>query len=103
MSPYDLQHYVLEVNETHVEDYAVLSHSGHGVNSYAAQHYVVYGASRMFLHFGWGGVYMDARKQADQLRDCFSLADDIVLAVQPVARLRAGDRLTIVGSDFYGS
>ncbi len=103
VSPYNLQHYVREVNETHVEDYAVLSHSGHGVNSYAVQYYVVYGALRMFLHLGWGGVYMDARKAADQIRDCFSLADDIIPAVQTGARLRAGDRLTIVGSDFYGS
>ena len=103
MDPYNLQHYVREVNKTHVEDYAVLSHSGHGVNSYAIQYYVVYGALRMFLHLGWGGVYMDARKARDQIRDCFSLADDIIPAVQTGARLRAGDRLTIVGSDFYGS
>ena len=103
MSPYNLQHYVLEVNKTHVEDYAVLSHSGHGANSYAIQYYVVYGALRMFLHLGWGGVYMDARRARDQIRDCFSLADDIIPAVQTVARLRAEDRLTIVGSDFYGS
>ena len=103
VSPYDLQHYVLEVNETHVEDYAVLSHSGHGANSYAIQYYVVYGALRMFLHLGWGGVYMNARKAGDQIRDCFSLTDEIIPVVQTGARLRAGDRLTIVGSDFYGS
>ncbi len=103
MSPYSLDDYVLEVNETPVEDYAVLSHSGHGVNSYAIQYYVVYGALRMFLHLGWGGVYMDARKARDQIRDCFSLADEIIPVVQTGARLRAGDRLTIVGSDFYGS
>ena len=102
ISPYNLDDYVLEVKETHVEDYAVLSHSGHGVNSYAIQYYVVYGALRMFLHLGWGGVYMDGR-EADQIRDCFALADDIIPAVQTGARLRAGDRLTIVGSDFYGS
>ena len=103
VSPYDLQHYVREINETHVEDYAVLSHAGHGVNSYAIQYYVVYGALRMFLHLGWGGVYMDATEEADKIRDCFSLADDIMPAVQTGAMLRAGDRLTIVGSDSYGS
>ena len=73
------------------------------MNSYAVQYYVVYGALRMFLHLGWGGVYMDARKAAAQIRDCFSLADDVIPAVQTVARLRLADRLTIVGSDFYGS
>ena len=90
MSPYNLDDYVLEVNETHVEDYAVLSHSGHGANSYAIQYYVVYGALRMFLHLGWGGVYMNAREARDQIRDCFSLADEIIPAVQTGARLRAG-------------
>lgn len=42
MSPYNLQHYVHEVDGSHVEDYAVLCHSGHGTNSYAIQYYLVY-------------------------------------------------------------
>ena len=37
MSPYNLGHYVDEAEQAQVEDYAVLSHSGHGVNSYAIQ------------------------------------------------------------------
>jgi len=78
ISPYNLQHYVSEVDETHVEDYAVLSHSGHGVNSYALQYYLVYGPLRMFLHLGWGGVYMDAEAAAAKIRDCFSLAAEVI-------------------------
>jgi len=39
MSPYNLEHYVHEVERAEVKDYAVLSHSGHGVNSYAIQYY----------------------------------------------------------------
>src|SRR5438034_3841054 len=46
-SPYVLKHYVDESNETQVEDYAVVAHSGHGVNSYALQYYLVYGGLRM--------------------------------------------------------
>jgi len=103
MSPYHLQHYVAEVDETPVEDYAVLSHSGHGINSYAVQYYLVHGSLRMFLHLGWGGVYMDAKADATKIRDCFSLADEIVPAVKNAGRLRIDERLTIVGSDFYGS
>jgi hypothetical protein len=50
MSPYNLQHYIREVDGTHVEDYVVLSHSGYGVNSYALQYYLVHGMLEMFLH-----------------------------------------------------
>jgi hypothetical protein len=103
VSPYDLDHYVHEITRTRVEDYAVLSYSGHGVNSYAIQYYLVHGALRMFLHLGWGGVYSDAKADAAEIRDCFSLADEIVAATQTVGKLRPGERLLVVGSDFYGS
>jgi hypothetical protein len=103
VSPYKLQHYVHEVDESHVEDYAVLSHSGHGVNSYAIQYYLVYGSLHMFLHLGWGGGYMGADATAAKIQECFSLADEIVSAVMTPGQLGAGKRLTIVGSDFYGS
>jgi hypothetical protein len=102
-SPYILQHFVSEVDETPVEDYAVLSHSGYGINSYAIQYYLVRGSLRMFLHLGWGGVYMDEKAAAANIRNCFSLADKIVLAAQGVGRFGAGEYLTVVGSDFYGS
>jgi hypothetical protein len=100
ISPYNLQHYVCELNE---EDYAILSHSGHGVNSYAIQYYLVYKALRMFLHLGWGGAYMDAKADATQIHDCFALASEIITIMQNAGRIVEGDRLTIVGSDFYGS
>ena len=103
MSPYNLQHYIHEVDGTHVEDYVVLSHSGHGVNSYALQYYLVHGTLEMFLHLGWGGVYMDVGRAAAQIRECFSLADEIVPVAQTAGKLQAGARLKIVGSDFYGS
>jgi hypothetical protein len=103
MSPYNLEHYVHEVDEPHVEDYAIVSHSGHGVNSYALQYYVVHGALRMFLHLGWGGVYMDDKAVKANIRNCFSLADQIVSAAQGLGRFGAGEHLTVVGSDFYGS
>jgi hypothetical protein len=103
MSPYNLQHYVHEVDESDVEDYAVLSQSGHGVNSYAIQYYLVYGPLHMLLHLGWGGVYMDANAEAAKIQECFSLADEIVSAATTLGQLGADERLTIVGSDFYGS
>jgi hypothetical protein len=72
MSPYNLQHYVQECDGAPVEDYAVLCHSGHGVNSYAIQYYLVHGALRMFLHLKWGGAYVDAKQTAANIRVCFS-------------------------------
>src|SRR5208282_5696458 len=103
MSPYNLQHYLDEVEVSQVKDYAVLSHSGHGVNSYAIQYYLVHGSLRMFLHLGWGGVYMNAEESAATVRDCFSMADQIASLAQTAGLFQAGERLTIVGSDFYGS
>jgi hypothetical protein len=100
-SPYDDHYYINE--DAFPGDYAVLCHSGHGVNSYAIQYYLVYDQLRMFLFLGWGGVYMDAAAAASQIRECFSLSDEIVSAAMTAGKLGAGKRLTIVASDFYGS
>jgi hypothetical protein len=100
VSPYNLEYYLYEAN---VHNYVILSHSGHGVNSYAIQYYLVYKALRMFLFLGWGGAYMDAKAAATQIHDCFSLADEIVPTTLNVGKIPGGDRLTIMGSDFYGS
>ena len=102
-SPYDLHHYVREIERNPVADYVVLSHSGHGANSYAIQYYLVLGALRMFLHLSWGGVYSNAARDAGRIRDCFALADEIVPAAQSAGRFLPGERLTIVGASLYGS
>ena len=103
ISPYNLDEYVHEVDEAQVDDYIVLSHSGHGANSYAIQYYVLNGPLRLFLHLGWGGAYMDAEASAALIRDCFLIADQIVSASQRAAPVLAGERLTVVVSDTYGS
>jgi hypothetical protein len=103
ISPYDLKYYVDESDSAPVGDYAVLCHSGHGANSYAIQYYLVRGPLRMFLHIGYGSVYMNANRAVAMVGECFSLADRIVQAAKASRKLAAGDRLTIVGSDFYGS
>lgn len=103
VSPYNLDHYVREVEGTQIDDYAMLAHSGHGANSWAIQYYLVYGSLRLFLHLGWGGVYMDAVADTAKIRKCFAFTDEIVTAAQNKADLEASGRLTIVASDFYGS
>jgi hypothetical protein len=103
VSPYNLQHYVQE-SDTAIEDYAVLCHTAHAVNSCAIQYYLVYGPLRMFLHLGWGGTYIDARAATSNIRICFSLADKIVpVATMAAEKLTTCERLTIVASNFYGS
>ena len=102
VSPYNLQHY-LDEEVAQVTDYAVLAHSGHGVNSYAIQYYLVQGHLRMFLHLGWGGVYTEQSEAAAAISDCFSKADQVALLAKTVGRFKGGDHLTIVGSNFYGS
>jgi hypothetical protein len=102
MSPYNLDHYVQEEDQAPAA-YVVLAHSGHGANSYAIQYYLVSGPLRLFLHLGWGGVYMDTEAAASEVRECFSLANEIVAATMASRKFALGERLTIVGSDFYGS
>lgn len=102
MSPYNLRHYVQEGDQAPAA-YVILAHCGHGTNSYAIQYYLVSGPLRLFLHLGWGGVYMDADAAASKIQECFSLADQIVAAAMTAGKLGAGERLTIVGSDFYDS
>jgi hypothetical protein len=103
VTPYNLEYYVHEAERTRVKDYALLCHDGHGINSYAIHYYLVQSSLRMFLQLGWGGVYTDAKAAAALIRDCFSAADQIVTEVQEVGRSLAGERLTIVVSQFYGS
>lgn len=103
VSPYNLQYYVQEFESTHVQDYALLGHAGHGTNSYAVEYYVVRRSFGMFLHLAWGGIYSDANADAAQIRECFLLADQIVAGAQAVGNVWGDDRLTVVGSSFYGS
>jgi len=103
VTPYNLEYYVHEAERIRVKDYVALCHDGHGINSYAIHYYLVHGSLRMFLQLGWGGVYTNAKAAAALIRDCFSVADQIVTEAPKVGRFLAGERLTIVGSQFYGS
>jgi hypothetical protein len=103
ISPYDLWHYVEESDDVMVEDYAILCHSGHRVNSYAIEYFLVYSDLRMFLHLRRGGAYMDAQRAAADIAWCFGLADEIVWQMSAVPRVKLRYPLTIVGSDFCGS
>ena len=101
--PYLLHSYVEEAEKSEVDDYAVLCHAGHGVNSYTIHYYLVQDSLRMFLQLGWGGIYSDEGKDASRIRDCFSLADQIASVAKTIGRFQAGNHLTVVVSNFGGS
>jgi hypothetical protein len=46
---------------------------------------------------------MGEKAAAVKIRECFSIADQIVTAAPKVGRFQAGERLIVVVSDFYGS
>ncbi len=87
-SPYNLQHYVQSTGKN-TQSYVVLAHSGHGVNSYAIQYYLVTGPLRLFLHLSRGGVYMDRKAAISQIRECFSLADEILTVAMKSIKVSA--------------
>ncbi len=101
--PYFLHSYVEEAEKSEVDDYAVLCHAGHGVNSWAIHYYLVQDSLRMFLQLGWGGIYSDEGEDAARIRDCFLLADQIASVAKTVGRFQAGNYLTVVVSNFWGN
>ena len=101
--PYLLHSYVEEAEKSEVNDYAVLCHAGHGVNSWAIHYYLVQDSLRMFLQLGWGGVYSNGGEDAALIRDCFSLADKIASVANTVGPFQPGTHLTVVVSNFGGS
>ena len=101
--PYFLHSYVKEAEKSEVDDYVVLCHAGHGVNSWAIHYYLVHDSLRMFLQLGWGGLYSDWEEDAARIRDCFLLADQIASVAKTVGRFKAGNHLTVVVSNFAGS
>lgn len=102
MWPYDLHLYV-EENYNDPAPYVVLANAGYGCNCYILAYYLVFGPLSLFLHLSWGGIYSNAEEDAAQIKECFSLADRILLASMASSKLIAGERITIVSSDSYDS
>lgn len=106
LSPYNLDAFVREAEAGVVDDYAILAHAGHGVNSWALHYYLLHGPLLMLLQFGWGGAYMDAKKSALKIKEGFLLADGLVELVDrevKQGRMSSFEHLRIIASDFYGA
>lgn len=103
-SPYDIDSYVNEATTGTVQDYVLLAHAGHGINSYAIHYYLVRGPLQLFLQVAWGGAYMDKLETTANVNECFKAARELIQAVAMATKrghLRSGDRLMVVAADFY--
>lgn len=78
--PYTIRPFVQESFRSPWGDYALVSHDGHGVNSWALCYYTVVGRLRMFLQLAWGGAFEDAQHNRSEIREVFDLADELLNA-----------------------
>jgi hypothetical protein len=67
-----------EVLAGRASEYVAVSHSGHGVNSYAVTYHLVYRGLALFMQEAWGGIYMDNHAQAAKLADMFDRCAGLV-------------------------
>lgn len=97
--PYNLGPFIDQALKPRIADYALLAHDGHGVNSYAIHYYLACGPLRLLLQLGWGGVYMERDAASRQIKDCFALADELVVESDVIPKTRP---MIIVASEFSG-
>lgn len=101
--PYIVNYYAEELKRTDLEDYVLLAHSGHGLNSHAIQYYVVYGAVRVLLHHGWGGIFMDPEETTLRTNECLERVNRILELADAHPWCDSLGPLTVVATEFYGS
>jgi hypothetical protein len=103
---YDQTPFIAEWERGEVEDYLLLGHAGHGVNSYAMHYDLVRGPFAVFLQSAWGGAYTDADEARRVLAVRFAQIDQCLGAMEEATRaglVGPGARIGVVVSDFYGS
>ncbi|RZS31444.1 hypothetical protein EV193_114137 [Herbihabitans rhizosphaerae] len=80
-----------------MSSYLGVSHSGHGINSYAITYCLAHKGIMLLTQIGWGGVYMDNEAQATVLARVFTE----VRALLDIEE-RPGRRLMVLHSDLRG-
>jgi hypothetical protein len=103
--PYLIEDYVAERTRGRRNDYVLLAHAGHGVNSYALHYYLVQPSVSLFLQVAWGGAYMNAAETTAAVNEIFGLARKLLDASKEAARgghRRPPNDLLVVASSFYG-
>jgi len=84
VSPYAFEHWAREPKECEVEDYVLVAHAGHGVNSSAMHYFLAIDRLQLFLQIPWGGIYMDKTMSTALVAEAFRLAYELVEAVEAV-------------------
>ena len=97
-SPYDLLRFAAEVTTGDAEDLALLAHDGHGSNSWALHHYVVFGPIALFVQRSWGGAYGDPDTDSLAVSAALSRADAALSTAPNIQGIRA----IIIDSDHVG-
>ena len=98
---YMFRSYIDEFFQQPVEDYAAVSHAGHGSNSYGINLHLVYGPLAIFAQDGWGGVYMNAQECAESVAETFRLAGQLLRRVEDARNCQG--KLVILWSSFRGN
>ncbi len=104
-SPYAFEHWAREPKECEVEDYVLVAHAGHGVNSWAMHYFLVIDRLQLFLQIPWGGAYMDKTTSTALVAEAFRLADELVKAAEavPESAWPGLGPIKVEASGFYGA
>lgn len=95
-------HPLVEVLGPDAPEYVAVSHDGHGLNSYAITYHLVYRGLALFVQVAWGGIYMDADRQAAMLAEAFGRVEALVERVESLT-IRPDRRLVCLHSAMRGT
>lgn len=89
--PYDVFPYLEQHAVGGEEDYLLIAHDGHGMNSWALHYFMVSGPLACFLQLPWGGVLTDEAAAAERIAAAFKH-----VAALCAAPLPANETLTVI-------
>ncbi|WP_395749196.1 hypothetical protein [Prosthecobacter sp.] len=76
--------------------YLVLADAGHGFSAHNIIYYQVFGPLHLFLQSSWGGVSKVTERDALEIEQCFTLADEILQTAKTSGKLKPDEKLIIV-------
>lgn len=95
-SPYDLDWFLADLAND-PDDYLVVGHAGHGVNSWAMHYHLVHGPLALLLQVPWGGAYANEEAAAAAVGAAFADARELLAAADALG-LAPDERLVVVES-----
>jgi hypothetical protein len=79
----------------------MISHAGHGINSYSINVHVVTESAIVFTQAGWGGIYMDPDRANCEVNDMIVSVAEFLDFSQRIP-LAANERNVMLMSNFRG-